>query len=58
MSQLFTPVMAIMVKNNAKVVRKEVQRSRPPTFALFFTIMAITGVNNWDINSRNEPLRD
>ena len=58
MSQLFTPVMAIMVKNNAKVMRKEVQRSRPPTFLLFFTIMAIMGVNNWDINSCNEPLRD
>ena len=47
-----------MVKNNAKVVRKEVQRSHPPTFALFFTVMAITGVNNWDINSHNEPLQD
>ena len=58
MSQLFTPVMAITVKNNAKVVRKEVQRSRPPTFPLFFTVMTITGVNNWDINSRNEPVWD
>ena len=58
MSQLFSPVMAITVKNNAKVVRKEVQRLRPPTFPLFFTVMAITGVNNWDINSHNEPLRD
>ena len=47
-----------MVKNNAKVVRKEVQRSHPPTIPLFFTVMAITGVNNWDINSRNEPLWD
>ena len=58
MSQLFTPVMAIAVKNNGKVGGCDLCTSFLTTFALFFTIMAIMGVNNWDINSHNEPLRD